>query len=80
MTDPSGKTLPLTRARAIVCLLLNVIVFPGLGTLTSGDRTRKRTGMLQLTFGILLIPLLVLTMVGGALFGGVDPGYDQGLA
>lgn len=61
-----------TRTRAVVSLLLNIIVFPGLGTLTSGDRTRKRTGMFQLTFGIVLIPLLVLTAFGTSVFGGVD--------
>lgn len=64
---------PPTRTRAIVSLLLNVIVFPGLGTLTSGDRKRKRTGVLQLGLGIMLIPLLVLTSLGGVLLGGFSP-------
>jgi uncharacterized membrane protein YfcA len=70
--NPATIEEPPTRARAIVCLLLNIIVFPGLGTLTSGDRTRKRTGVIQLGLGIFLIPMLVLTVLGTAIFHGVD--------
>lgn len=63
----------ISRKRAFACLLLNVIVFPGLGTIFSRDPERKRTGMLQLGLGALLIPLLVIAGMGGAALGGADP-------
>lgn len=55
-----------------MCLLLNVIVFPGLGTLASGEKKRKRTGAFQLGLGILLIPVLVVASLGTVLVGGVS--------
>jgi hypothetical protein len=62
-----------TPARAVVCLFLNVIVFPGLGTLLSGDRTRKRTGFVQLGFGAALVPVMIFVGIGMMSFQGVDP-------
>lgn len=70
-STPQDK--PITRGRAAICLFLNVIVFPGLGTLISGDPTLKRTGMIQFGMGALLTPLLLLFGAGGLVLGGVDP-------
>src|SRR4051812_7640978 len=70
MTTPDERPTP---KRALLCLLLNLIVFPGLGTLASGQSSRKKTGVFQLTLGVLLVPLLVVVTLGGALFGGFDP-------
>ena len=71
-TPPQPETVP-SRSRAFLCLLLNVIVFPGLGTLASGEQKRKRTGAFQLGLGILLIPILVVVSLGGVLVGGYNP-------
>jgi hypothetical protein len=81
MTDPITNPIDETSvakagptpARAVVCLLLNLIVFPGLGTLISGDRTRRRTGFLQLGFGAGLIPFMILVGIGAMKVGGTDP-------
>jgi hypothetical protein len=62
-----------TPARAMVCLFLNVIVFPGLGTLLSGDRSRRKTGFLQLGFGAGLVPVMILIGIGSLTFQGSDP-------
>lgn len=64
---------PITRTRAALCLFLNVVVFPGLGTLISGDPSFKRTGMIQFGLGALLTPLLLLFGAGGLMLGGADP-------
>jgi hypothetical protein len=66
--DPR-PTLP----RAVVCLLLNVIVFPGLGTLLSGEPQRRKTGFVQLGLGALLIPFMVLAGIGTLSIAGMDP-------
>ena len=73
---PSKDTAP-TPARAVVCLLLNVIVFPGLGTLLSGDRSRRGIGMIQFGFGAGLIPVMVLMGMGMIHFSGADPAVVQ---
>lgn len=72
LNAPASSVGP-TPARAVVCLLLNLIVFPGLGTILSGDRTRRRTGFLQLGFGAGLIPFMILVGVGSMQLGGTDP-------
>lgn len=59
--------------RAVVSLLLNVIVFPGIGTLASGENKRKRVGFVQLALGLTLLPFAVITGMGGAIIAGVDP-------
>jgi hypothetical protein len=59
---------PLSVGRAFVCLLLNVIVLPGLGTLLSGDDSRRGTGWLQLGLGLLLLPLTVASVLGNSGF------------
>jgi hypothetical protein len=69
-----AKTLPAPSvSRAFVCLLLNVIVLPGLGTLMSGEPQRRRTGFFQLGMGLLLIPLMVIIGVSSAYFAGMSP-------
>ncbi len=67
-SDPSP-----TRLRAVVCLLLNVIVFPGVGTLSSGERKRRKTGWLQLILGIVLFPAIMVLGMGTAVLNGVNP-------
>jgi hypothetical protein len=59
-----------SRGRAFVCLLLNLIVYPGLGTLVSGDTSRRRTGLVQSVLGGLLLAVLVALTVGGAVYTG----------
>jgi hypothetical protein len=76
VVDDSEEAGP-SPARAVICLLLNVVVFPGLGTLLSGDRDWRRTGFLQLGFGAGLVPTTVLIGTGAITLQGSDPNVVQ---
>ena len=57
-----------TLGRAIVCLILNIIVLPGLGTIASGDPKRRPTGWIQLAISLTLLPLTVASVLGSGTF------------
>jgi hypothetical protein len=59
-----SKTKPPTTGRAAICLLLNVLILPGTGTLASGKTEYKRTGRLQLALSLTLVPLVVASALG----------------
>ena len=48
-----------------------------MGTLLSGDRTRRTTGFVQLGFGAGLVPVMILLGLGIIKFGGTDPELTQ---
>ena len=43
---------------AIVGLILNIVILPGLGTLIGGGKSRQTTGIIQLVLSIISIPLM----------------------
>jgi TM2 domain-containing membrane protein YozV len=45
---------------AIVGLILNIIILPGLGTLVGGGKSRVTTGILQLVLFLVGIPLSII--------------------
>jgi TM2 domain-containing membrane protein YozV len=45
---------------AIVGLILNIIILPGLGTLVGGGKSRVTTGILQLVLFLIGIPLSIV--------------------
>ncbi len=51
---PAAGVAPITKDRAILALILNVIVLPGLGTIIAGD---TNTGVVQLVLFLVGIPL-----------------------
>jgi len=52
---------------AIAALILNILIFPGLGTLVGG---RTKTGLWQLILAIISLPLMFI-LIGIPLFIGV---------
>lgn len=58
------------QAMAIVGLILNIAVFPGLGTVIGGGEKYKTTGILQLAISIVSIPLMFI-IIGIPLFFGM---------
>ena len=68
----AAPSRPPTLLKAIGCFLLNVVVFPGVGTLAGGEQKRRATGWTQVVFGLVLLPLIVVAAMGGALFSGMD--------
>jgi TM2 domain-containing membrane protein YozV len=54
------KKKKITEARAIVCLILNILILPGLGSLIG---RKKKQGIWQLVLFLVGIPL-VLVLVG----------------
>ena len=54
------KRKKITEARAIVCLILNILVLPGLGSLIG---RKKKQGIWQLVLFLLGIPL-ILVLIG----------------
>lgn len=57
-----------TLGRAVVSLILNIIVLPGLGTIASGDAKRRPTGWIQLGISLILLPLTVASVLGSGTF------------
>jgi hypothetical protein len=63
----SSRTKRPTQGLAIAALILNIIIFPGLGTLIGG---KTKTGIWQLVLAIISLPLM-LVIIGFPLFIGV---------
>jgi len=70
-----ARSRKMSQGLAIVCLLLNILVFPGLGTVVGG---RVSEGILQiilliigiaLSFFLIGIPLVILVWVWGLITG-----------
>lgn len=71
------KIKKISEARAILCLILNTLILPGLGSLIG---RRKKEGAWQLTIFLLGIPLILvligIPMVIGAWIWGIVTGVD----
>ena len=74
---PKAEKPKLTESMAALCLILNVVILPGLGTLIAG---RTNEGALQLVLFLVGIPLslvivgipLMIAMWVWALVSGID--------
>jgi hypothetical protein len=55
---------------AIVGLVLNIIILPGLGTVIGGGEERRKTGIIQLVLAIISYPLMFV-LIGFPLLLGV---------
>jgi TM2 domain-containing membrane protein YozV len=51
------------KSMAIVGLILNILILPGLGTLIGGGPSLKKTGIIQLVVALVSIPLM-LVLIG----------------
>lgn len=71
------KRKKISEARAILCLILNIILLPGLGSLIG---KRKKEGTWQLVIFLLGIPLILILigipMIIGAWIWGIVTGVD----
>ncbi|MBS3172501.1 hypothetical protein J4438_02900 [Candidatus Woesearchaeota archaeon] len=71
------KRKKISESRAILCLILNIILLPGLGSLIG---RRKKEGVWQLIIFIIGLPLILILigipMVIGAWIWGIVTGVD----
>ncbi len=65
--SPNAKQ-KISEGLAIVCLVLNILILPGLGTLIGG-RTREGVWQLVLLIGGLIIGFLLTITIVGAIIG-----------
>lgn len=63
-----AKKHKISEGLAIVCLILNIIIIPGLGTLIGG-RTKEGIWQLALLFGGLILGILLSITIIGAIVG-----------
>jgi hypothetical protein len=61
-------------------LLLNAVVFPGLGTLASGQNEHRKTGRLQIAGGIVVVLILLVAQVVAMVVYGKSPEEVMSLA
>ena len=62
------KENKISEALAIVCLILNIIILPGLGTLIAG-KTKEGIWQIVLVFGGFILGLLFTITIIGAIIG-----------
>ncbi len=67
---------PVTQGVAIVALLLNILVWPGLGSLIAGEAVGWAQGFLMLAGVILVIVVIGIPMMLGAWIWGIITGVE----